>query len=66
MHYLHKCINIMQFILQTLFFSYQLRIESMCLKAEFDENMSNLERSVEDMLTGGEGKSYFNYFFSIL
>ena len=28
----------------------------MLLKAEFDENMSNLERSVDDMLAGGEGK----------
>ena len=37
-------------------FSYELRIESMLLKAEFDENMSNLERSVEDMLAGGEGE----------
>jgi len=41
---------------QTIFFSYELRIESMLLKAEFDENMSNLERSVDDMLAGGEGK----------
>ena len=40
-------------------FSYVLRIESMLLKAEFDENMSNLERSVDDMLTGGEGKKCF-------
>ena len=40
-------------------FSYVLRIESMLLKAEFDENMSNLERSVDDMLTGGEGKKWF-------
>ena len=38
-------------------FSYVLRIESMLLKAEFDENMSNLERSADDMLSGGEGKS---------
>ena len=37
-------------------FSYELRIESMLLKAEFDENMSHLERSVDDMLTGGDGK----------
>ena len=29
----------------------------MLLKAEFDENMSNLERSADDMLSGGEGKS---------
>ena len=41
---------------KTIFFSYELRIESMLLKAEFDENMSNLERSVDDMLAGGEGK----------
>ena len=39
-------------------FSYVLRIESMLLKAEFDENMSNLERSADDMLSGGEGKNY--------
>ena len=51
---------------KTIFFSYELRIESMLLKAEFDENMSNLERSVDDMLTGGEGKiSNFNFGFFV-
>ena len=41
--------------------SYVLRIESMLLKAEFDENMSNLERSADDMLSGGEGKNLESY-----
>ena len=51
---------------KTIFFSYELRIESMLLKAEFDENMSNLERSVDDMLAGGEGKiSNFNFGFFV-
>ena len=35
----------------------------MLLKAEFDENMSNLERSVDDMLSGGEGKKCFASIF---
>ena len=51
---------------KTIFFSYELRIESMLLKAEFDENMSNLERSVDDMLAGGEGKNpNFNFGFFV-